>query len=213
MNLSLYVITDSGLAHGRSHVEVVQAALAGGATAIQLRDKGASGRQLAETGRALHELTRAAGAILIVNDRVDVAVAIDADGVHVGQEDLAAADARKIIGPGKIVGVSAATIAEAIAAERDGADYLGVGTVFATGSKADAGAPIGTEALARVAGAVRIPSVAIGGINAANAAACIEAGAAGVAVISAVVSADDIAAAAKRLREVVAMTKQGRGRK
>src|ERR1700694_2444371 len=111
MNLSLYVITDSALSHGRSHVEVVQAALAGGASAIQLRDKTASGRQLAESGRALRELTRAAGAILIVNDRVDVAVAIDADGVHVGQDDLAAADARKMIGPDKIVGVSAATVA------------------------------------------------------------------------------------------------------
>ena len=132
-----------------------------------------------------------------------MAVAIDADGVHVGQDDLAAADARRIIGPHKIVGVSAASEEEARKAERDGADYIGAGTVFATASKPDAGAPIGTGGLARIAAAVRIPTVAIGGINAGNAAACIEAGAAGVAVISAVVSADDVSAAARRLRDVV----------
>jgi thiamine-phosphate pyrophosphorylase len=208
MNLSLYVITDAVLSHNRAHVDVVRAALAGGASAIQLRDKSASGRQLVELGKALRELTRAAGALLIVNDRVDAAVAIGADGVHVGQDDLDAVDARRIIGTGKILGVSAATVAEALQAERDGADYIGAGAVYATNSKPDAGAPIGTDGLARVAGAVRIPTVAIGGINAANAAACIHAGAVGVAVISAVVSADDIAAAARRMREVIEAEKR-----
>ena len=210
MDLSLYVITDSALSHQRLDIDVVRAAIAGGATAIQLRDKAASGRQLAETGRALLELTRRAGALLIVNDRVDVAMAIDADGVHVGQDDLAAADVRRIIGPNKIVGVSASTLEEAIQAERDGADYVGTGAVFATASKPDAGEPIGTRGLARIAAAVRIPTVAIGGINATNAVGCIEAGAAGVAVISAVVSADDISEAARHLRDVVEAGKRQR---
>jgi thiamine-phosphate pyrophosphorylase len=200
MYLSLYVITDEALSRGRPTVEVGRAAIAGGATAIQLRDKTSSTRKLVETGLQLRELTRATGVKLIVNDRADVALAIDADGVHVGQDDLPAVIARRIVGAGKIVGVSAATPDEAKLAERDGADYVGVGSIFATSSKSDAGAPIGTARLAEVARSVRIPAVAIGGINAANAAECIIAGAVGVSVISAVVSAPDIEAAARDLR-------------
>jgi thiamine-phosphate pyrophosphorylase len=200
MYLSLYVITDSALSRSRSTVDVVRAAIAGGATAIQLRDKAASTRGLVETGLQLRELTRAAGVKLIVNDRADVALAIDADGVHVGQDDLPATIARRIVGTGKIVGVSAATPDEARQAERDGADYIGIGSVFATGSKSDAGTPIGTARLAEVARSVRIPAVAIGGIHASNAADCIAAGALGVSVISAVVSAPDVEAAARELR-------------
>jgi thiamine-phosphate pyrophosphorylase len=199
--LSLYVITDAALSKGRSHADVVRAAIAGGATAIQLRDKTANTRELLRTGLLLRELTRAAGVKLIVNDRADVALAIDADGVHVGQDDLPAVDARRIVGAGKIVGVSAATVNEARQAERDGADYIGVGAVYATGSKSDAGAPMGTARLAEVAHAVRIPAVAIGGINASNATDCIAAGAVGVSVISAVVSAPDVEAAARDLRD------------
>jgi len=211
MDLSLYVVTDRALSRQRSDLDVVRAALAGGATVIQLRDKQAGGRQLADTGRALLALTRAAGALLIVNDRVDVAVAIDADGAHVGQEDLGARDARRLLGPGKLLGVSAANAAEAVQAERDGADYIGAGTVFATATKADAGTPIGMEGLAAISRAVRIPSVAIGGINAANAAACIAAGAIGVAVISAVVSAEDIAGAARHLRGAIDAARHNHG--
>ena len=213
LNLSLYVITDAALSRGRSHVDVVRAAIAGGATAVQLRDKTASTRELIQLGRALRALTGEAGVALIVNDRADVVLAVDADGVHVGQDDLPALDARRIVCAGKIVGVSAATIAEAQQAERDGADYIGVGSVYATGSKPDAGAPIGPAGLAPVARAVSIPAVAIGGINAENAAACIAAGAVGVAVISAVVSAGDVTQAARVLRAaiVAAQTKYQRG--
>lgn len=203
MNPALNVITDEGLSRGRSTVDVVRAALAGGATVIQLRDKTGSTRHLIEVGRALRELTRSAGATFIVDDRADVALAVDADGVHVGQDDLPATDARRIVGAGRIVGVSAGSVAEALQAERDGADYIGVGSVFATGSKPDAGAPIGLDGLARIARAVSIPVVAIGGINAGNAADCIAAGASGVAVISAVVGAADVAQAARELREIV----------
>jgi len=203
LNHALHVLTDEQLSRGRTTVDVVRAALAGGATVIQLRDKTASTRRLLELGRVLRALTREAGATFIVNDRADVALAVDADGVHVGQDDLPAREARRIVGANRVLGVSASSVAEALQAERDGADYIGAGTVFATVSKPDAGAPIGLEGLAQIARAVAIPVVAIGGVNAANAAECVAAGAAGVAVISAVVSADDVAAAARELREIV----------
>ena len=203
LNHALHVLTDEQLSRGRATVDVVRAALAGGATVIQLRDKTASTRRLIELGRALREITHEAGATFIVNDRADVALAVDADGVHVGQNDLPARAARRIVGAERVVGVSASSVAEAIQAERDGADYIGAGTVFATGSKPDAGAPIGLDGLAQIVRAVSIPVVAIGGVNSANAADCIAAGAVGVAVISAVVSAENVEAAARRLREVV----------
>jgi thiamine-phosphate pyrophosphorylase len=140
---------------------------------------------------------------LIVNDRVDVALAIDADGVHVGQDDMPAPLARRLLGAGRILGVSAGTVEEALQAQADGADYLGTGDVYGTPSKADAGAPIGVAGLAAVARAVAIPVVAIGGIQVGNAAAAIRAGASGVAVISAVVGAPDPEAAARALRGIV----------
>lgn len=203
MNLSLYVITDRSLARGRDEVAIVRAALRGGATAIQLRGKGQDARPLCELGRALLLETRTHGALLLVNDRLDVALAIGADGVHLGQDDLPCADARRIAGPGLIIGVSAESAELARKAERDGADYLGVGSVYATSSKADAGAPIGTEGLARVAESTPLPVVAIGGIGIANAAPCIDAGAQGVAVISAVIGTEDPEAAARALAAAI----------
>jgi thiamine-phosphate pyrophosphorylase len=140
---------------------------------------------------------------LIVNDRADVALAIDAEGVHVGQDDMPAPLARQIIGPARILGVSAGTVDEALQAARQGADYLGTGDVYGTPTKADAGTPIGLGGLAEVARAVAIPVVAIGGITIDNAPAAIEAGAAGVAVISAVIGAADPEDAARRLRAAV----------
>lgn len=201
--LALYVITDRGLARGRDEVEIARAALRGGATALQLRGKDRDARPLCELGRALLLESRAAGALLFVNDRLDVAQAIGADGVHLGQEDLPCAEARRIAGPGLLIGVSAESPTLAQAAERDGADYLGTGAVYATSSKADAGAPIGVAGLAAVVAATRLPVVAIGGIGIANAAPCIAAGACGVAVISAVVGADDPEAAARELAAAI----------
>lgn len=210
MDWSLYVITDAKLAGGRSHREVIQAAIAGGATVVQYREKEGSTRRLIEEARALRELTRLAGVPYIVNDRVDIALAVDADGVHVGQDDMPAAMARRLMGPGKIVGVSATNLEEALQAERDGADYIGAGPVFATPTKPDAAPPMGLEGLAEICRRVSIPVVAIGGINEGNAAAVIEAGADGVAVVSAVVAAPDVAAAARRLREVVEAARKPR---
>ncbi|MBI3997815.1 MAG: thiamine phosphate synthase [Armatimonadetes bacterium] len=200
MDLSLYVLTDRVLS-GRSHEEQAAEAIRGGATAIQLREKTFSTRQMVEVGTRLAELCRRSGVVVMVNDRADVAVACAADGVHVGEDDLPVAAARRIVGAGKVVGASADTVEAAVRAEREGADYLGVGSLFATATKPDAGAPIGLGALRDIVRAVRIPVVGIGGITPDNAPDVIRAGAAGVAVISAVVGQPDIAAAARRLRE------------
>ena len=203
----LYVITDEQLGRG-SHEEQTRAALAGGAGVIQLRDKAASTLRLYQAACAMRELTRPAGALLIINDRLDIALAAEADGLHVGPDDLPVAVARKHLRPGMVLGASAGTVEEAITAERDGADYLGVGAVYeARGSKADAGPPGGPERVARVRAAVRIPIVGIGGIKAENAAPVIAAGADGVAVITGVVAAPDIATAARRFVGVVQAAK------
>lgn len=203
MTYDLCVITDAGLSRGRSHLEVVRAAVRGGATLVQLREKNASTRAMVELGQELRGLTRKAGVPLIVNDRVDVALAADADGVHVGQDDMPATLARRIIGPNMILGVSATSFEEALRAEQDGADYLGVGPIFATGSKADAAPPMGLDGLSAVATRVSIPIVAIGGISLQNVDAVVEAGADGIAIISAVVGAPDVEQAARLLISAV----------
>lgn len=197
--LRVYVLADRSLAQGRSEEEIARAAARGGATAVQLRGKGCSGRQLYLAGMALRRLTRELGLLFIVNDRVDVALAVDADGVHLGQEDLPLEAARRLMGRRKLIGISVDTVEEALAAQAGGADYLGAGPVFPTPSKADAGPVLGLEGLARISRAVRIPVVGIGGVNADNAGRVIEAGASGVAVISAVVAAPDVAAATAAL--------------
>ncbi len=200
----LYVITDELLSGGRTHEEQARAALAGGAGVIQLRDKTASSARLYEAAVTMRRLCRDAGALLIINDRVDIALAADADGVHLGPDDLPVAVARRLL-PGRLIGASAGTVAEAIAAERDGAGYLGTGAIYeARGSKADAGAPVGPERVRAIRAAVRLPIVGIGGIKVENAAPVIAAGADGVAVITGVVAAPDIAVAARALLAVVA---------
>ena len=200
----LYVITDPKASRGRSDLQVAEAAIAGGADVLQLRDKEASSGRLYEVALQLRKLTRDAGIPFIVNDRLDIALAADADGVHVGQSDLPASVVRKIMGPARILGVSVETVEEAVLAERDGADYLGVGPVFeARGTKPDAGLPLGVDRIARIRRRCGLPIVAIGGINAENARTVREAGADAAAVISAVVSADDIAHAARRLKRIL----------
>ncbi len=206
----LCVVTDARLSRGRGHVQVAEAALRGGATMIQLREKEASTRSLVTAGEQLRAMTRGAGVPLIVNDRIDVTLAVDADGAHVGQDDMPAALSRRLIGPGRLLGVSTTTLDEALCGEQDGADYLGVGPIFPTGSKADAAPPTGLDGLAAVAAQVRIPVIAIGGIRIENVEAVIEAGADGVAVISAVVSAADIESAARLLRARITAAKSRR---
>ena len=200
----VYVITaDPAQARGRSHLEIAEAAILGGATAVQLRMKNAPARVILETARRVGARCRDAGVAFIVNDRVDVALAADAAGAHVGQDDLPAEAARALLGAGPLLGVSAATQEEAAAASRGGADYLGVGAVYATATKADAGEAVGLARIREVAASCDLPIVGIGGIGIDNAAAVIRSGAAGVAVITAVTMADDMAEATRRLRQEV----------
>ena len=199
----VYVITDAHRSRGRSHLAIADAAVRGGATAVQLRMKDEPARVIAETANAVRDLCRAAGVALNLNDRVDLALACGADGVHVGQDDLPAEAARRLLGPGPLLGVSTATAEEAAAAEVAGADYLGVGAIYATATKADAGAPLGPGRIPAIRRASGLPIVAIGGITLENAAEAIRAGAAGVAVVTAVTLAEDMAAATRRLRDAV----------
>lgn len=203
----LYVVTDDVLLQGRSHREVLEAAIAGGATVVQYRAKHASTRQMVAEAQALRDLTRRTGIPFIVNDRLDVALAVDADGVHVGQDDMPVALARRLIGD-KLLGVSAHSLHQATKAVQDGADYLGVGPIFATATKPDAEPPIGLGELRRIRQHISIPIVAIGGINQANAADVMRAGVDGIAVVSAVVAADDVTAAARQLRALVSVTRE-----
>jgi len=206
----LCVITDAGLAPTRSHVAIAEAALAGGADMIQLRDKAGSLRELLPQARAIQALCRARGALFIVNDRVDLALAADADGAHVGQEDLPARSARSLLGNGRILGVSTHSLEQAHEAQAHGADYIGFGPMFATGTK-DTGYPArGLDALREIRCAVSLPVLAIGGISLENVSAVVEAGATAPAVISAVVRAADIAAAAAAFRQRVAAAKARR---
>lgn len=206
--LLLHVLTDREWSRGRDTLTVAKAALDGGATVIQMRDKKASTRTLVEEGQALRALTRKRGILLIVNDRIDVALAIEADGAHIGQDDdMPIALARKLLGPKYILGVSAGNLEEARAAVTGGADYLGVGPIYATKTKANAGEPIGLSLLTELASRYSTPLIAIGSIKANNVAAVLQAGAQGIAVIRAVVNAEDIVAATRELRESMAKVK------
>mgnify|MGYP000737147488 FL=1 len=209
--LDLYVIVDTAVAGDRDPVALAAAAIAGGATAIQLRAKDLPTVRQVAVARALADLARRHAVLFIVNDRLDVALAVEADGVHLGWEDLPPADARRLLGPERVLGVSAGNLEEARAALAAGADYLGVGPIFPTRTKADAGEAIGLEGLRAIRALSPVPIVAIGGITAENAAAVIAAGADGVAVISAVLLAPDPTAAARRLRQVIDEARRARG--
>jgi thiamine-phosphate pyrophosphorylase len=197
--LRLVVITDGLLAAPRSVEEVVARALEGGARAVQLRNKGDSPRDMFTLGRTLRDLTRAAGALLFVNDRVDIALALDADGVHVGPDDLPVAAVRTVTPAGFLVGRSARDPEVARRAVLEGADYIGCGSVYPTSTKADVGEVIGLEGLRRVVASVEAPVLAIGGITEKRASEVAATGAAGIAVVGAVMQASDPAAAVRAL--------------
>jgi len=203
----LYVITDEGLSKGLTHTEIARRAIEGGADVIQLRDKRLDDKALTRRALEIRELTRKSGALFIVNDRLGVALASRADGVHLGQEDVAARAARPLCPPGFIIGVSAGTVEEAVRAERDGADYVGLGPICTTNSKSDAGPACGFGIITRVKSAISIPVVVIGGMGPENAMEAILAGADGIAVISAVVSQDDVRGAARRLKAIIGEAK------
>ncbi|EMA51822.1 thiamine phosphate synthase [Halococcus thailandensis] len=206
MNVSgAYLVTQANRSRDRSTEEIVAAAIDGGVTAIQLREKNATVRERYELAEELRKQTRAADVTFIVNDRADIAAAVDADGVHLGDDDLPIPAAREVLGPERCIGRSVSTVEAAEAAERAGADYLGVGAIYATTSKdiPDAEAEIGTETVADIVAAVNIPIVGIGGVTPENAHDVVAAGADGVAVISAITAADDPAAATRQLADTV----------
>lgn len=203
MKYGLYVITDEKLSKGLKHPQIARQAIAGGADVIQLRDKTGDCHYLGRCAAEIRIIAKEAGVTFIVNDRLDIALQVNADGVHLGQEDTPLKFARRIAPKGFIIGVSAGTLDEALKAERGGADYIGLGPIFPTTSKCDAGEVCGIDLLREVKSRVSIPVVAIGGIGLHNAAEVIAAGADGIAVISAVVSQDDIAGAARALKRIV----------
>ncbi len=200
----VYVVTDRFINPNRSHVDIAKAAVAGGASLIQLRDKEATTRQLLEWAKVIRDLTRKTDTLFIVNDRVDIALASDADGIHVGDDDMPVPVARRLLGEGKIIGRSVANEDEALKAIAEGADYVSIGSIFATSTKPDAGEPIGVEAIRLVRKVLPhdYPLVAIGGINLQNAASVFEAGADAVAVISAVACSDDPVDAVRQLKQL-----------
>ncbi|MDR1944467.1 MAG: thiamine phosphate synthase [Synergistaceae bacterium] len=201
IDYSLYLVTDRDLMSAPSIEEAVERAIRGGCTLVQLREKTASSLEFFRTAQTVKAVTDRFGVPLIVNDRLDIALAIDADGVHVGQDDIPADAARRLIGPDKILGVSASCVREARDAMEAGADYLGVGAMFATGTKADAGL-MPMDELSRIRREIPLPIVVIGGINSATARAFEGSGIDGFSVVSAVIGAPDIEAAARELKEL-----------
>ena len=199
-DLLLYAITDRYWLNGRRLYDDVEKALRGGATMLQLREKELDEESFFKEAVELQELCRRYKVPFIVNDNVDIALQMGADGIHVGQHDMEAADVRRLIGPDKILGVSAQTVEQAILAEKMGADYLGVGAVFPTGSKDDAD-DVSHETLEQICRSVSIPVVAIGGITVDNISKLSGRGLAGVSVISAIFAQPDIEAATRRLLE------------
>jgi len=195
----LYVVTDRQLTGGRPLRLVVEAALRGGARAVQLREKDLPPRELYPLALEMRQLTQAYGARLLINDRADVALAVNADGVHLTTTSLPASIARQVLGPRRLIGVSTHTRAEAQAAVEEGADFVVFGPVFFTPSKAPYGQPVGLDALRAVRAVVKSPILAIGGIKPTNLDQVLAAGADGIAVISAIISADDPTAATQDL--------------
>ncbi|MDR2867024.1 MAG: thiamine phosphate synthase [Methanomassiliicoccaceae archaeon] len=201
----VYVITDEGLSNGLSHYEVARLACEGGADAIQLRDKSMHIDEMIRVAKDIRRVTSLHDVLFIVNDRLDVAIASEADGVHLGQSDIWQMDAAT--DAGILVGISASTLKEAVDAERDGADHIGFGPVFRTASKHDAPDALGLELMRTVRSRISVPVVAIGGITKDNAPDVIMSGADGIAVISAVVSQPDIRAATAELKDIVSSAK------
>lgn len=197
------LVTDRGLARGRPLAEIVCEAVAGGATCVQLREKTATTREFLEEARRVRAALQKSGVPLIINDRMDIALAAGAAGVHLGQQDMPVGDARRLGPPGWIIGVSAESVEDAIRAEAGGADYIGVSPVFATPTKTDTAFPLGLGGVRTIRAAVGIPVVAIGGIHAGNAGDVIRAGADGLAVVSALVAAESPRMAAEELRRAI----------
>ena len=201
--LKLYLVTDRELSLRRSLEEVVSEAVAGGVTMVQLREKDAATGEFVELGRRLMSLLKPLGVPLIINDRVDVALAVDADGVHIGQSDMSYTDARRLLGPDKIIGLSVENFEDLEAANKLDVDYIGISPVYGTPTKTDTAEPFGLEGLRKAVEMSVHPTVAIGGMNTATIGDVIDAGADGVAVVSAICSAKSPRNAATELAAIV----------
>ena len=202
-DLALYLVTDRGLSLGRDLETVVLQAVEGGVTLVQLREKDIDTREFIALGQRLKAALAGSGVPLLINDRVDVALAIDADGVHIGQSDMPYDIARRLLGPDKIIGLSVETMDEVIQANALDVDYVAVSPVFATNTKTDTLTPFGYEGLERACRLTRHPLCGIGGMNAGTAGRAIACGADGVAVVSAIVSAPDPRLASKNLKSII----------
>jgi len=203
IDYSLYLVTDRGLSRGRTALEIVKAAVRGGATCVQLREKTCPTLEFIEQALSVKEYLREHNIPLIINDRLDVAQAVQADGVHLGQTDMPLKTARTILQDSMIIGISAESLEDAIKAEKGGADYIGVSPIFATPTKTDTAPPLGLDGLRKIRKAVRLPLVGIGGLNKDNAGEVIKNGADGIAVVSAIVAADDPEKAAGELKKII----------
>jgi thiamine-phosphate pyrophosphorylase len=206
IDYSLYLVTDRDLMYAKSVEECVEQAVAGGATVVQIREKTASSREFYEIAVRTRKITKKYGVPLIINDRADIALAVDADGLHIGQKDLPYKEARRIMGKNKIIGVSASNLTEAVAAAAEkGVDYLGVGAMFTTDTKKDADSTTMDE-LRRIRQIIKLPIVAIGGINKSNIPSFAGTGIDGIAVVSAIVSQEDASGAARELKSLFKST-------
>lgn len=199
IDYSLYLITDRGIIKDRCLKDCVEEAIKGGVTIVQIREKDASTREFYNIAKEVKEVTDKYNIPLIINDRLDIALAVDAAGVHLGQSDMSIEVARKILGEEKIIGISAGNLEEALEAEKSGADYLGIGAIFYTGTKKDIDEPIGLEGLKEIINKIKIPSVAIGGINKDNTEDVIKTGVNGISVISAILGYEDTKKASEEL--------------
>ena len=208
IDYSLYLVTDRALSRGRSTRDIVESAIRGGATCVQLREKTATTREFIHEAQEIRGLLASRGIPLIINDRLDVALAVRADGVHLGQKDMPIEMARPLSGQRMIIGISVESVEDAVTAEKSGADYLGVSPGFATPTKTDTAPALGLEGLVAIRQRVKLPLVAIGGLSSDNAAAVIHSGADGVAVVSAIVAAPDPERAARQLLDVIQKARQ-----
>lgn len=208
VDYSLYLVTDRDLSLGRSNLEVIQAAVRGGVTLVQLREKEATTKEFYQEGLKIRAYLKARDIPLIINDRIDMALALDAEGVHLGQEDMPIDAARKILGPQKIIGASVFTPEEAKIAEALGADYLGLSPIFVTETKPELIQHLGIKGIPLLKEAVKIPVVGIGSMSESNAYEAVKAGLDGVAVVSAICSREDPRAAAEAIKKEVLRAKK-----
>jgi len=207
LDLSLYLVTDRGLSKGRSQEYIVEEAVKGGATVVQLREKDISSREFYKLGKSLMSLLKPMGIPLIINDRLDIALAVDADGLHIGQSDLPYDVARKLLGKEKIIGLSVETIEQAREANMLDVNYIGLSPVFSTNTKLDINKPLELSGVKEITSFTKHKTVAIGGINSTNAKSVIASGADGIAVVSAIVSHENPMQAALELKTIVSSLK------